>query len=79
MNWIINYFFISGILTFLWFFYIINYSEVKEEVADDIADTTWNTGIKREYVKWLMYALALILGWFVIPYKIITSFMKGNE
>ena len=79
MNWIINYFFISGILTFLWFFYIINYSEVKEEVADDIADMTWNTGIKRKYVKWLMYALALILGWFIIPYEIVTTFMKGDE
>ena len=78
MNWIINYFFISGILTFLWFFYIINYSEVKEEVADDIADMTWNTGIKREHVKWLMYALALILGWFIIPYEIITSFIEGR-
>lgn len=79
MYWIMNYFFISGILAFLWFFYTINYSEIKEEVADNIADMTWNTGIKREHVKWLMYALALILGWFIIPYEIITSFMKGDE
>ena len=78
MNWIMNYFLISGILTFLWFFYTINYSEVKEEVADNIADMTWNTGIRREHVKWLMYALSLILGWFIIPYEIITSFIEGK-
>ena len=64
---------------FLWFYYIYNFSEVKEEANDDIADMTWNTGVGREWIKLLIYSLALILGWFILPYEILNSILKWED
>lgn len=74
MQWFDDYFIISGLLTFLWFWCSMNSN--KEEAEDAIADITWNTGFKREHVKALFYAYALLFGWFILPYEII-SYLKG--
>lgn len=76
MQWFDKYFVISGLLTFFWFWYDMNHN--KEEAEDTIADITWNTGFKREHIRALLYALALLFGWFILPYEIICKLI-GKE
>ena len=78
INIFIAYFFISGIIYFLVLWCGMNFSEDKAEAEDLIADLTWNTGINREWAKYLMYALALLLGFVLLPYEIWTQ-LTGEE
>lgn len=65
---------------FSWFYYDMNYSKYKEEAEDAIGDLTWNTGIKREYIRWVLYSVALLFGFILLPYEIISNFIgKGEE
>lgn len=80
MNKFILYYFVSGLLMFSWFYYDVNYSKYKEESEDAIGDLTWNTGIKREYIRWVLYSVALLFGFILLPYEIISNFIgKGEE
>jgi len=80
MNKFILYYFVSGLLMFSWFYYDMNYSKYKEESEDAIGDLTWNTGIKREYIRWVLYSVALLFGFILLPYEIISNFIgKGEE
>ena len=76
MNWFCYYFIIAGLLTFWWFWFDMNSNG--EEAEDAIADLTWNTGIKREHIRALLYALALLLGWIILPYEVISRFIERN-
>lgn len=62
MDKFILYYFISGLLMFSWFYYEFNYSKYKEEADDAIADVTWSTGIKREYIRLFYIAQLSFLG-----------------
>ena len=75
----VYYYVISGVLSFLMYWYVLNFSKSKDEMADVIADVTWNTGIDRETVKLVTYALGLLLGFIILPYEIfcnITNLIK---
>ena len=73
MDKFILYYFISGLLMFSWFYYEFNYSKRKEEADDAIADVTWNTGIKREYIRWFLYSSAILFGFLMLPFEIISG------
>ena len=73
----ISYYIMSGLLTVLWFWY--DMTENDEEAEDAIADITWNTGVRREYVKALLYSLAVLLGFIILPYEIISRFIKKEN
>ena len=75
MQIFVGYYIIAGLLTFIWFWHSIN---TDAEADDFIADVTWNTGIKREQIKSLLYIVALLLGWIILPYEIISG-MFGTE
>ena len=77
MHIFISYYIIAGLLTLLWFWYDMNSND--EEAEDTIADITWNTGIKREYIRALLYALALLFGWLILPYEVISRFIGKEE
>lgn len=75
----VYYYVISGVLSFLMYWYVLNFSKDKDEMADVIADVTWNTGVDRETVKLVTYALGLLLGFIILPYEIfgnITNLIK---
>ena len=74
MSWLGYYCVISGLLTLSWFWYDVNSND--DEMEDAIADITWNTGIKREYIRALLYALALLFGWLILPYEIISRLIQ---
>ena len=72
------YYFISVFLTLLWYWYSIECSD-DEEILGMIADVTWDTGIKRENVKLFLYTIALLFGWLILPYEIVSRLIgKGN-
>lgn len=73
MSWFAYYYAISGCLVFMWFFYDINFSKYKEESNDEIADLTWNTGIRREHIKLFLYTMAILFGWLILPYELICN------
>lgn len=73
MQIFIGYFVITGLITFAWFWFSVN-RDVESE--DAIADLTWNTGIRREHIKTLLYTLALLLGWIILPYEIADRIFK---
>ena len=75
MAWLFTYYAISGLLTLLWF--VVDVECVHSEEAEDaIADVTWHTGVKRAHVKALLYIMALVLGWLILPYEIISRFVE---
>ena len=69
-----EYYIIAGLLTLLWFWYDMNLND--EEAEDTIADITWNTGVKRKYVRMLLYSMAVLLGFIILPYEIISRFVE---
>ena len=71
-----EYYIIAGLLTLLWFWYDMNSND--EEAEDTIADITWNTGVERKYVKLLLYSLAMLFGFIILPYEVISRFMERN-
>ena len=77
MVWLFYYWAITGLLMFLWFWY--DMSTDSEEAEDCIADVTWNTGIKREYVKPMLSAFVLLLGFIILPYEIIRRVFGWEE
>ena len=77
MHIFISYYIIAGLLAFLWFWYDMNGND--EETEEAIANITWNTGIKREYIRALLYALALLFGWLILPYEVISRFIGKEE
>lgn len=65
---------------FSWVYYGVNFSPYKEDMEDDIADITWETGISRESVQCFLYLMSLLFGWIAIPYEIIVNlFIKRKE
>ena len=78
MDKFLVYCFISGLIMFSWFYYDFNYSKFKEESEDAIADVTWNTGIKREHVRLFLYSMAILFGWIMLPFEIVTN-ITGEE
>lgn len=73
MSWFSIYVITSGILTFLWFWYDMEHVHIKE-AEDTIADITWNTGTRREHVRLLFYAMALLFGWIILPCELFSIF-----
>ena len=79
-KWFLIYFLVSGLLMFSWVYYGVNFSPYKEDMEDDIADVTWETGISRESVQCFLYLMSLLFGWIAIPYEIIVNlFIKRKE
>lgn len=72
-----EYYILAGLLTLLWFWYDMNLNN--EEAEDTIADITWNTGIKRKYVRMLLYSMAVLLGFIILPYEIISRFVEKEN
>ena len=78
------YFLISGFIMVAWFFYEFNFSKSKEESDEAVADMTWQTGVKRENIRNLLYVMAFCLGWIMLPWEFIDKFVeitsgKGEE
>ena len=71
-----EYYIIAGLLTLLWFWYDMNSND--EEAEDAIADITWNTGVERKNVRLLLYVMAMLLGFIILPYEIISRFIERN-
>ena len=71
-----EYYIIAGLLTLLWFWYDMNSND--EEAEDTIADITWNTGVERKNVRLLLYVMAMLLGFIILPYEIISRFIERN-
>ena len=80
MNWVeifIFYYIISGICTAVRFWYLSKWAPDKEEVEDMIADVTWATGVKRETVKAILYAMALLGGFLILPSEIVEAVWRA--
>ena len=77
MIWFCSYYVLSGLIVLLWFLYELDFKE--EESEDIVADLTWNTGFKRGHIKLFLYLLAILLGWFILPYEIINMILGIKE
>ena len=58
---------------FSWFYYEFNYSKYREELENAVGDLTWYTGIRREHIRWFLYSLAILFGFIMLPFKIISG------
>lgn len=72
------YYLISGILNFVLAWYDIHYANTIE-AEDMIADVTWNTGVSRKLVRYLIYALSLLLGFILLPLELCSSLLRKGD
>ena len=72
------YYLISGIINFILVWCDIHYANTTE-AEDMIADVTWNTGISRKLVKYLIYALSLLLGFILLPVELYSNLLRKGD
>jgi hypothetical protein len=71
-----GYFVVSGLLEFMHVHYEINYGKEREKVEEKIGDITWEVGISRESVRYMIYALSFLFGWILLPIDLIEHVLK---
>ena len=75
INWngILLYVVISGFIMLSWTYCTMNFGKKGEEIDEEIAEASWQTGISEELISSLVMIGMLLFGWALLPYEIISG------
>ena len=83
INWngILLYVVISGLIMAGWTYCAMNFGK-KEDIPDEIAEASWQTGFSEEFINSLVMIGMLLFGWALLPYEIVSQVgdtLKGRK
>ena len=73
---------VSGLIMISWTYYAMNFGKKKEDIQDEIAEASWQSGLNQEFINSLVMISMLLFGWVLLPYEIVSQIgdiLKGRK